>query len=287
MTDASRGATGPDSDTAPGAAASPRRVIVAGDIAMDWNLARTRRLVDSGATWNADDRTEVYGKLGGAALVAGLMTEVAATLAAGGLAVEVSGPSVAAGPIAPDDPRFNHSFAIWAKYPKKKGDRDRSIWRVEDFLGLDRAPKPEATTAATGPADLVIIDDADLGFRDSPASWPEILGLADNAATAAAPAQAALTSPSDAPRPWVLLKMSCPVASGELWRRLIRRHAGRLVVVLTLNDLRLSEVKISRSCCPGTIPPTAARTAWTSPSAAPSSTPSRSRTAGPSNTPAR
>jgi len=48
------------------------------------------------------------------------------------------------------------------------------------------------------------------------------------------------------PRPWVLLKMACPVASGVLWRRLLRLHAGRLVVTMTLNDLRLSDVKISR-----------------------------------------
>jgi hypothetical protein len=242
MGDAKQGAaTGSTAATS----AAPRRVIVAGDVTIDWHLARTRKLVDSGAAWNADDRTEMYGRPGGAALMTGLMTEVAATLAPDGIAVEVAGPGAPAGPIVPGDPRFHHSFAIWSKFPKKKGDRDKPIWRVEEFLGLDRARTPEAATAGEGArpasakepadADLVILDDADLGFRAAPERWPAVLRLSDGTAT-----------PATAARPWVLLKMACPVGSGELWRRLLRLHAGRLVVVMTLNDLRLSEVKISR-----------------------------------------
>ena len=101
---------------------------------------------------------------------------------------------------------------------------------------------PEGTAPGGGvaagstdqPADLVILDDADLGFRTDPERWPAVLGLADDAPTA------------HAPQPWVVLKMACPVASGELWRKLLRNHAARLIVVMTLNDLRLSDVKISR-----------------------------------------
>jgi RyR domain len=222
-----------------GSGATPRRVVVTGDVTMDWHLARMRKLVDSGNAWNADDRTELYGELGGATLMAGLMTEVATTLAADGVAVEVSRPGAPAGPIVPGDPRFHHSYAIWSMFPRRRGDRDRSIWRVEEFLGLDPARTPEAATrdgaaAEASDAHLVIVDDADLGFRAMPASWPAVLRLSD-------PEPAATMR-----EPWVLLKMACPVASGELWRRLLRLHAGHLVVVMTLNDLRLSDVKISR-----------------------------------------
>ena len=237
MVDAKRGAVA-------GSKAAARRVVVAGDVTMDWNLARTRKLVDSGIAWNAADRTEMYGQTGGAALMAGLITEVAATLADQGVQVKVAEPEAPSVPMAPADSRFNHSYAIWSRFPRKKGERDSSIWRVEEFLGLDRARTPDATTgaardSATEPAaDLVILDDADLGFRGKPELWPAVLGLGD---AAAAPASARRE-----PRPWVLLKMACPVASGELWRRLLRKHAGRLVVVMTLNDLRLSDVKISR-----------------------------------------
>ncbi len=229
-----------------------RRVVVAGDVTVDWNLARTRKLVDSGIAWNAADRTEMYAQPGGAALMAGLMSEVAATLAAEGVAVEVSGPSVREAPIGPADPRFHHSYAIWSQYPRRRGDRDRSIWRVEEFLGFDRARMPEADadgraasaeTTEMADADLVILDDADLGYRATPDRWPAVLRLSDPEPAPAAddgPAQHAM------PKPWVLLKMACPIASGELWRRLVRLHAGRLIVVMTLNDLRLSDVKISR-----------------------------------------
>jgi hypothetical protein len=235
-----------------GSKAAARRVVVVGDVTMDWNLARTRKLVDSGIAWNAADRTEMYAQPGGAALMASLMTEVAGTLAAEGVAVEVSGPGALAEPIAPADPRFHHSYAIWSKYPRRRGDRDRSIWRVEEFLGLDRARAPEAAagggtasaeTNETADADLVILDDADLGFRATPDRWPAVLRLSDPEPAPAA--DGAATQPAT-PQPWVLLKMACPIASGELWRRLLRLHAGRLVVVMTLNDLRLSDVKISR-----------------------------------------
>jgi hypothetical protein len=227
-----------------------RRVVVAGDVTIDWNLARTRRLLDGATSWNAEDRTETYGGLGGAAVLAGLVEEVGKTMPDEGFAVEVDGPRAFVGSLSPGDSRFNHSYALWSQQPRRKGDRDRTIWRVQEFLGLDRAhPAPTAKVAdapAGGPgeADLVVIDDADLGFRDSPDLWPASLHLAAGGgpragAAARHPARAAAG-------PWVVLKMACPVASGSLWRQLLAHHAGRLIVVMTLNDLRLSEVKISR-----------------------------------------
>ena len=81
----------------------------------------------------------------------------------------------------------------------------------------------------------MILDDAALRFRASPGSWPAVLRCRDGAA-----------SPDTAHRPWVLVKMTSPAASGELWRRLLRLHARRLIAVMTLDDLRLSDMKISR-----------------------------------------
>jgi hypothetical protein len=226
----------PKQGAATGSTAAARRVIVAGDVTLDWNLARTRKLVDSGMAWNATDRTEMYAQPGGAALMAHLMTEVVGTLSTGGTTTTVSGPSLPAETVG--DPHLHNSYAIWSRFPSKKGDRDSSIWRVEEFLGLDQARKPESAPAAQdSAADLVILDDAGLGFRTAPESWPTALGLGDGPASTGSAAGA---------QPWILLKMACPVASGELWRRLLRLHAGRLVVVMTLNDLRLSDVKISR-----------------------------------------
>ena len=222
-------------------------VVVSGDVTIDWNLARTRKLVDGGAVWNSEDRTETYGGPGGAAVLARLVEEVGGTLADEGLAVEVTGPPGPQGSISPGDPRFYHSYAVWSQYPRRKGDRDRGVWRVDEFLGLDRARTPQGAAdgndriGSPAEADLVIVDDANLGFRDSSELWPPALRLTTNpGATAAHPAKSGANSP------WVVLKMARPVAAGDLWRQLLRRHAGRLIVVMTLNDLRLSEVKISR-----------------------------------------
>jgi hypothetical protein len=259
---------GAEQGSGSGSKVAARRVVVAGDATIDWNLARVRKLAGSGNAWNAVDRTEVYVQPGGAALMGRLMAEVAVTPADVGAVVKVWGLGAPAGPIAPDDPRFHHSFAVWSRYPHpfpeghrdrrvwrveeflgldraRPAEQDRRVWRVEEFLGLDRARPAEAEAVAGGKAladadypadaDLVILDDADLGFRDRPDLWPAVLGLGDDAA-----------APDTVPQPWILLKMACPVASGELWRRLLRLHAGRLIVVMTLNDLRLSDVRISR-----------------------------------------
>jgi len=214
-----------------------RIVVVAGDVTMDWNLARGR-LDGEGVVWNAADRTEVYGQLGGAGLLADLIDEVAETLRLGGLDVEVGRVRAPEGKIVPGDSRLDHSFAVWSRFPRSRGERARAIWRVQEFLGLDRARDAEASRdcmrASGDPlqADLVVLDDANLGFRERSECWPKALPTSPEAGTTR--------------RPWVLLKMSQPVAQGELWRSLLRDCAERLVVVMTLNDLRLSEVKISR-----------------------------------------
>lgn len=221
-----------------GSEAAARRVVVAGDVTMDWHLARVRKAAGSGAAWNAADRTEVYVRPGGAALTTSLMTKVAATLARDGIIAEVVGPDPV-GPIAPRDARFHHSLAVWSQYPCQRGGRGHRVWRVEEFLGLDPARPAEAPapdqSAYPADADLVILDDGALGFRDRPGDWPAVLRLGDGAA-----------APDTVPQPWILLKMAHPIALGELWKQLLRLHARRLVVVMTLNDLRLSDVRISR-----------------------------------------
>ena len=72
-------------------------------------------------------------------------------------------------------------------------------------------------------ASLVVLDDADLGFRSEDDLWP-----------------AALKKVGD--RPWLLVKKSRPVAQGEVWEHLSAHQADRLIAVMTVNDLRLTEV---------------------------------------------
>ncbi len=77
-------------------------------------------------------------------------------------------------------------------------------------------------------AGLVVLDDADLGFRNHRELWPKALHS------------------RGMQRPWILLKMARPLAQGPLWEHLHREFSDRLIVVATVDDLRLSEVQVSR-----------------------------------------
>ncbi len=217
----------------------PKTVLVTGDVTIDWNLARTRRADGGGAFWNADDCTRAHWQRGGAALLADLIQAVAVELRRTGQADftvrQMAAPRDA---VVPGDDRYHHSYAMWSlfKYSTQPPlDTEKPAWRVEEFLGLDRsltdgspAPAEWKRVADDSPdADLVVLDDADLGFRSQRDLWPK-----------------ALTT--DGRRPWVLVKMARPVAQGALWEHLHGRFADRLIVVMTVNDLRLTEVQISR-----------------------------------------
>ena len=211
-----------------------RVVIVTGDVAMDWNLAQMRPCKGEHSLWSANDATTMYWQRGGSALLADLVETIAGELQRNGF------PGVfirqTAAPRKPrkvhtDDDQFHHSYASWS--PFKSGDEAKTSWRVERFLGMDLA-RSDATEEwqkvvnDTPDVDLVILDDAGLGFRNHPELFP-----------------LALTTKGKN-NPWILLKMASPVAQGPLWEGLHRTHSDRLIVVATVEDLRLSEVQISR-----------------------------------------
>ncbi|HXF41123.1 MAG TPA: ATPase, partial [Blastocatellia bacterium] len=217
---------------------SAKVIVVTGDVTMDWNLARTRRSDNGGAAWNADDSTRIYWQRGGAALLADLIAAVADGLRGKGdyPVRQMNAPSEET---RPGDARFHHSYAMWSLHDydvKSSRDKNKPLksWRVEKFLGLDKSDADPSTVSAgwkhvqddTPDAEIIVLDDADLGFRDHPDLWPK-----------------ALTSGH---RPWILLKMARPVAEGRLWDHLHKNLADRLIVVMSVNDLRLTEVQISR-----------------------------------------
>jgi hypothetical protein len=218
----------------------PHRVVVAtGDVIMDWHLARRRRSKDATTVWNADDWTRACWQRGGAALLADLIEAVAATLCQDGQGdFSVRQMGAPRHPIHPGDERFHHSYALWSLFTygdKPSYDKNKPAWRVEEFLGLDCRPSDGSSQAAewmrvvddTPGADLVVLDDASLGFRDRPDLWPQ-----------------ALTA--EGQPPWILLKMQHPVAQGRLWEHLRQNFADHLVVIMAVNDLRRTEVQISQ-----------------------------------------
>jgi hypothetical protein len=214
-------------------------IIVTGDVTMDWNIARISQQDTDSSVWNAKDWSHAYWQRGGAALVADLIEAVAHGKRDNGKpSCEVRQMDAPRKPVSPDDSRYHHSYALWSPFTyaiKPPLDKKNRVWRVEEYLGLDRAqmdsdsapPQWKKVVNDTPDADFVILDDAGMGLRNDDLLWPQALSASRAC-------------------PWILLKMTRPVAQGKLWEQLSTRCAERLIVVMTANDLRLTEVQISR-----------------------------------------
>ncbi|MBL8829659.1 MAG: AAA family ATPase [Planctomycetaceae bacterium] len=212
-------------------------VVVTGDVTIDWNLAHIQNLPGNSAAWAADDLTRACWQRGGAALMADLIDALAAAMRQRGQAdAVVQSVAVPRTDLTPTDARFNHAYAMYS--PVASGDKlpdgkPKLVWRVTQFLGVDRVARNGGDVAMQrvenepDRADIVVLDDAALGFRQQRSAWPRAL-LAPEA------------------RPWIILKIARPVAQGPLWDHLIQNCADRLITVMTVGDLRRSEVQISR-----------------------------------------
>jgi len=207
-------------------------VVVTGDMTMDWNIARIHRGDHLRSSWNADDVSRACWQRGGAALLADLIQAIADQLppktGAGFRVLQTSAPIK---PVLPSDDRYHHSYSLWSAFDYETKPGAQKVWRVAEFMGLDRS-KNDAGVGAWGKvqddvadAGIVILDDADLGFRNSRALWPKAI----------------LSG-----KPWIVLKTARPVCAGDLWQHLLKNYAERLIVVMAIDDLRLSEVQISR-----------------------------------------
>jgi len=203
-------------------------VIIAGDVTMDWNIATSQGTRGAIPIWSPDMSSSIFWQEGGAAQLAGLVAAVAASLPAGN-SWSVRGMDSPHREVSPSDPAYHHSFSMWAPYRySEKAPQEKTAWRVEHFLGIRRSQQDAGLRVREDDpsAALVVLDDGGLGFRDQEGAWP----------------QAIKTTGSS---PWVVLKMAQPVARGALWKNLLNRHADRLVVITTVNDLRQTAIQIS------------------------------------------
>jgi hypothetical protein len=153
---------------------------------------------------------------GGAALLGELLTAMATRW-------DVRTVRLPAGDIDPSLARVHHTYSLLDSF-------DSNIWRVKGFLGKQRAGGPLGAKAKSEGANaaLVVLDDLDLGFRNAPGAWPRSIV-------------------SDRRQPRIILKSCAPLAAGSLWQHLLKKHAQRLIVITTVDDLRQMEVHVSRS----------------------------------------
>jgi hypothetical protein len=125
--------------------------------------------------------------------------------------------------------------AVWEPFDGPK--KGQLHWRLSKNLGYgarghsgypgSQAPGLDGLTPK-----VLVIDDGGLGFRLKTASqcWPQFM-----------------TSRSEAPQlEWIILKMSRPLARGDLWRELAARWRGRLIVLVSGDNLRREDVRVSK-----------------------------------------
>jgi hypothetical protein len=204
---------------------SPKEIVIAGDVTIDWNLIFFQSAQDTTTLWNANNLARACPQPGGAALLAHLI-ETSLTNLGEAHPVRIHALQVSETGIHPADEQYNHSYAIW----ELLGEKEQKGWRVSRYLGIDPAHQiGEGLKLADDPdrADLVVLDDACLGFRDHPELWPKVLKNSSG-------------------HPWVILKLSYPIANNGLLSHLIATCADRLIIVVTANDLRLANAQISR-----------------------------------------
>ncbi|HEY60286.1 MAG TPA: ATPase [Anaerolineae bacterium] len=212
-------------------------VVVSGDVTIDWNIATTSGFMGGKSTWDEQLHSSAYDQPGGAVLLADLVKEIV-QLENREERFEVRNNRLINKRILPGDKRFHHSYALWAPFPFSSSpspNKEKPAWRVSTFLGYKSASTDTKFSVNGGTkvvdddpsAELVVLSEGNLGFRDNPDIWPQAVNSRDH-------------------EPWIILKMSPPVAQGQLWHKLIKEHPTRLVVITTINDLRRSAVQISR-----------------------------------------
>jgi hypothetical protein len=209
-----------------------KKIIVSGDVTLDWMQAYqgSRKISPN---WRLAEGARLYQQRGAAFQLKDLISNLLPLLETDSdweLTQTTPLPEI----FQPGDPSVNQVYTLWAPFPygaRPPENQQKPAWRIEHFLGLERAQTSRQQTvqdqATTGhdQADLIVLDDSNLGFREQAQNWP-----------------AALSSHTG----WVVVKMSQPVAQGNLWTELISHHAEKLVVITTAQDLRTTAIKISQ-----------------------------------------
>jgi hypothetical protein len=214
-------------------------ILVTGDVVLDHNIYAGQRFTpDSDALSGMRRRKQP----GGALLPYGLLDALERTTSSAGekpdgpSAVQVAfGLQEATADALQDWPAGFQAGAIWEPFDGPAGGQLH--WRLSKNLGYGaRENSGYPASPAQGLDGLkpkvLVIDDGGLGFRLKTASrcWPLFL-----------------RSAGEAPVPeWIVLKMSRPLARGDLWRELTSRWCDRLIVLVSGDSLRREDVLMSR-----------------------------------------
>jgi hypothetical protein len=212
-----------------------KKIIITGDLTINWYIARIRTSEGEGSLGDPRFETGAFRQPGGALLLGSFVKEMAKSLKdkysilSNELPIQES----------PTLEGYWHSFTICSEFPKhaKSKETQETAWRIDEFLGSRNqlstgTTKPESPYALPedkGAADLIVIDFFGLqDFRNHQSVWPMSLRTAGPA--------------------WVLLKWARPTFNRDesFLNALKMNFQDHIIAVLTLNDLRLTNMQISR-----------------------------------------
>ena len=123
-------------------------------------------------------------------------------------------------------PPAGNAFAIWRPHKQSEKQGAPSVWRAALPMGYGAQGNPPTgelrlKRAEGVAARILVLDDGGFDFRQraSKTLW-------------------SLPAEGEAEPEWIILKMSRPVAHGDLWHELIENFADRLVCIVSANELR-------------------------------------------------
>ena len=200
-------------------------ISVAGDLTVDWSIvvpAGSSTHLATAFAWERSADVHITALPGGAAMVHALL------VAAGQPELTVNGPTLPErAMLDPADGSIARSFAIWQPQPRTTGDGGVA-WRMARFLGQRGSGSSGAGLSAKHvAADVLVIDDAGLGFRATS-------GVSD-----------VLAHQSGQPRR-VIVKMAAPLGEGPLWNDLVAHLGDRITLYCAVGDLRREHAPIGQ-----------------------------------------
>ena len=183
-----------------------KSIVVAGDVALDWQIVN---LPDHhvATAINGALLSRIGWHFGGSLLLSDLIAEMVKNHRQQGDNWILHRVTIDPASICADDDRYINSYASWTILPRTSSAEDAKkppVWRVKEYLGIAQAVQPAHVQLAsdTPEPDIIVLDDANLGFRDDRTLWPQAIA-APGASGAAA-----------ARRPWIVVKMSKPLVQG-------------------------------------------------------------------------
>jgi hypothetical protein len=208
-----------------------KKILVTGDVVIDHHLYQGSR---EAPHLKAAPGTMIVDKPAGARLLFEIINQVALSKKdVQNRAKVLFGLKIAPGLNLSVD---HHSYAVWSPRPKEENSKE-NVWRMTQPLGYGGKESPTGVCQTIPPTEdstdpnIIVIDDGALGFRfcTMDLAWPQ-------------PIRAKKSRKLE----WIVYKMASPVAQGDLWRTVSADFSEKLILVVSISDLRREEVGITK-----------------------------------------